>query len=32
MKKHYRLKEKWGVILFYLVVVVLTLIYTNSIR
>lgn len=32
MKKRYRLKEKWGVVLFYLVLVVLTLIYSNSIK
>ena len=32
MKKHYKLKEKWGIALFYLVLVVLTLIYSNSIR
>ena len=32
MKKRYKLKQKWGVVLFYLVLVVLTLIYSNSIR
>ena len=32
MKKRYKLKQKWGVVLFYITLVVLTLIYSNSIR
>lgn len=32
MKKRYRLKEKWGVVLFYITLVVLALIYSNSIK
>ena len=31
-KKHLRLKEKWGVALFYTVVILLSLIYSLSIR
>lgn len=30
MKKKYRLKEKWGVVLFYIVLVVLTIIYSGG--
>ena len=32
MKKKYRLKEKWGVLLFYLSIAAMTLIYSASIR
>ena len=32
MKKHYRLKQKWGVVLFYTVVIILTLLYSLSMR
>ena len=30
MKKKYRLKEKWGVVLFYIVLLVLTIIYSGG--
>lgn len=30
MKKKYRLKEKWGVVLFYIVLVVLAIIYSGD--
>ena len=32
MKKHYRLKEKWGVTLFYVTIIIITLAYSLSIR
>ena len=32
MKKRYKLKDKWVVVIFYAVLVILTLIYTNSIK
>lgn len=31
-KKKYVLKDKWAVVIFYLFIVVATLIYSNSIR
>lgn len=32
MKKKYRLKEKWGVVIFYITLAILTLIYAGSVR
>ena len=32
MKKRYRLKEKWGIVIFYAVLVIETLIYVSSMK
>ncbi len=32
MKTRYRLKNKWAVVIFYLSIIIMTLIYSNSIR
>lgn len=32
MKKKYRLKENWGVVLFYVSLIIMTLIYSGSIK
>lgn len=32
MKKRYQLKEKYGVLLFYIILIILTIIYSGSIR
>lgn len=32
MKKKYRLKSVWGIALFYLEILVITLLYVNSIK